>query len=140
LAEQSEAATKQIAALINQVRVDTAEAVTVMQSGITEVNSGTQVVSTAGQAFGDIHRLIGLVAGQVKNISTVTNELAAGSQQIVGSIRNMEAITANMAVQTQSVSDASQEQLASMEEVAAASQALAKLAQDLQNTVSRFHY
>lgn len=140
LAEQSQAATKQIAALINQVRVDTAEAVTVMQSGITEVNSGAQIVSTAGQAFGDIHRLVGLVAVEVKNISAVTNELAAGSQQIVGSIRNMEAITSNMAVQTQSVSAASQEQLASMEEVAAASQALAKLAQDLQNTVSRFQY
>lgn len=140
LAEQSGTATKQIAALIHQVRVDTAEAVTVMKAGINEVSSGAEIVSTAGQSFGDIHRLVGLVAAQIKDIATVTNDLAAGSQQIVDSIRHMETTTANMAVQTQSVSDASQEQLASMEEVASASQALAELAQDLQNTVSRFHY
>ena len=140
LAEQSRTATQQIAELIHQVRVDTAEAVTVMKAGINEVNNGTEIVSTAGQAFGDIHRLVGLVAAQVKEITAVTNDLAAGSQQIVGSIRHMKTTTANMAVQTQSVSDASQEQLASMEEVASASQALAGLAQDLQNTVSRFQY
>lgn len=140
LAEQSGTATKQIATLIHQVRVDTAEAVTVMKAGINEVNSGTEIVSTAGQAFGDIHRLVGLVAAQIKEIAAVTNDLSSGSQQIVGSIRHMETTTANMAVQTQSVSDASQEQLASMEEVASASQALAELAQDLQNTVTRFHY
>jgi methyl-accepting chemotaxis protein len=140
LAEQSEVATKQIAVLISQVRTDTAEAVTAMQSGMTEVNAGAQVVSTAGQAFGDIHHLVGLVASQVKDISAVTSELASGSQQIVQSIRHMEVITGNMSVQTQSVADAGQEQLASMEEVAAASQALAKLAQDLQNTVSQFRY
>ena len=138
LAEQSEDATKQIAALIGEVRSDTAEAVSAMQAGMTEVSVGATVVATAGQAFDDIHQLIGQVATEVREISGVTQELAASSQQIVDSIRDMGAITGGMARQTQSVSAAGQEQLASMEEVAAASQALSQMAQDLQNSVRRF--
>lgn len=140
LAEQSESATKQIASLIGQVRLDTTEAVTAMQTGMREVTNGTAVVASAGQAFADIYQLIGQVTAQMREISGVTQQLAAGSQQIVHALKEMENVASGMAKETQSVSNAGQEQLASMEEVAAASQSLAKMSQELHNLVVRFQY
>ena len=109
-----------------------------MKEGTSEVNTGTELVDTAGKAFQDIAVLIIEVSDQVKDISTAIAQMAGGSQQIVSSVNEIDTVSKKTAMEAQTVSAATQEQSASMEEIAASSQTLAKMAYDLQEVVSHF--
>ena len=138
LAEQSQDAAKQIAELIGAIQNDTNQAVDAMNEGTREVRKGTEVVTSAGQAFGQIVNLVDRVSDQVSDISAAIEQMAAGSQHIVASTKNIDAASKEASAHTQTVSAATEEQLASMEEIASSSQALANLAQELQTEVAKF--
>lgn len=139
LAEESQEAAKRIAAMIGEIQGDTAKAVKVMNDGAHEVKSGAEIVNAAGVAFAEIVEMVSQVSGRVSDISAVIQQMAGGSQQIVGSVKKIDSLSKASAGEAQSVSAATEEQLASMEEIAASSEALAKLAQELQSAVARFH-
>lgn len=138
LAEQSQDAAKQIAALIGEIQLDTDSAVVTMAEGTTEVKKGADVVNNAGDHFQRIATLVDEFLGQGKEIGNEIQQMALGSQQIVSSVQDIDKISKNTAGQTQSVSAATEEQSASMEEVAAASRSLAKMAEELQVAIGKF--
>ena len=138
LAEQSQDAAKKIATLISEIQGDTDKAVVAMSEGTREVKIGTEVVTIAGHAFGEIAVLVTEVSNQVKEISAAIQQMASGSQQIVSSVKEIDRLSKNASGEAQTVSAATEEQSASMEEIASSSQSLAKMAQDLQETVSKF--
>ncbi len=138
LAEQSQEAAKQIAALIQEIQSDTDQAVVAMDAGTREVKIGTEVVNGAGVAFREIVALIDQMSSQVREISAAIQQMAGGSQQIVTAVREIDKVSKETSGQTQAVSAATEEQSASMEEVAASSEALAKMAEELQAAVKRF--
>jgi len=138
LAEQSQDAAKKIATLISEIQGDTDKAVVAMSEGTREVKIGTEVVTTAGQAFGEITILVTEVSNQVKEISNAVQQMASGSQRIVSSVKQIDGLSKKTAGEAQTVSAATEEQSASMEEISSSSQSLAKMAQDLQEAVSKF--
>lgn len=138
LAEQSQNAAKQIAKLIGEIQNDTNKAVIAMGEGTREVKVGTEVVTTAGQAFSEISALVVSITSQIKEMSAATQQMASGSQQIVASVKDIDRLSKAAAGEAQTVSAATEEQSASMEEIASSSQALAHLAQDLQAAVNKF--
>jgi methyl-accepting chemotaxis protein len=138
LAEQSQEAAKQIAALIGEIQGDTDKAVVAMNNGTCEVKLGAEVVNASGQAFLEISTLITQVSNQVKEISAAIEQMAIGSRQIVGSVNQMDELSKKASEEAQIVSAATEEQSASMEEIASSSQALAHLATDLRGAVSNF--
>jgi len=138
LAEQSQNAAKQITVLIGEIQGDTDKAIVSISEGNREVKLGTEVVTTAGQAFEKISGLISKVSDQVQNISGTIQQMASGSQQIVSSVKEIDRISNNTVSQMQTVSAATEEQSASMEEIASSSQYLAKIAEELRATVSKF--
>ena len=139
LAEQSEAATKQISTLIGGIQGDTEQAVAAMDNGTREVKLGAEVVNAAGQAFHEIVGLVTQVSDQVKEVSATIEQMAVGSEQIVGSVNKIDKLSKDAAGQAQNVSAATEEQSASMEEIASSSQSLAQLAIDLRDAVGKFH-
>ena len=138
LAEQSQEAAKKIAQLINDIQVDTESAVVAMQTGTKEVKIGAEVVNLAGEAFREIATLVVKVADQVEASSKAMNAMVGESQKIVVASEHINTISGKSAGEAQSVSAATEEQLASMEEISSSSQALAQLAQDLQQEISKF--
>ena len=138
LAEQSQYAAKQIAELFGEVQGDTEGAISAMNQGTQEVTKGTEVVNTAGKAFGDVVEHINRISEQVREISGEIQQMASGSMQIVGAVREIDEISKETAGQTETVSAATEEQSASMEEIAASSQSLAKMADELQKAVNKF--
>lgn len=138
LAEQSQEAAKQIAALIGEIQGDTDTAVAAMREGTEEVRIGTEVVATAGQAFKEIKELVSQVSGQVKEISAAMQQMAGGSQQIVVAVKEIDTHSKKTVGQSQTVSAATEEQAASMQEIASSSESLAQLAQELQLAVNHF--
>ncbi|MPM42739.1 Methyl-accepting chemotaxis protein McpB [bioreactor metagenome] len=138
LAEQSQEAAKHIAELIGEVRGDTDNAITAMNEGTNQVRLGSEVVNTAGKAFGDVVVHINNISAKVRDISGEIEQMASGSQQIVSSVRDIDDISKAAAEQTETVSAATEEQSAAMEEIAASSQSLSRMAEQLQQAVRRF--
>ena len=138
LAEQSHEAAQQIGMLIGKIQGDTGRVVEVMNDGAREVQLGTEVIHTTGQAFQEIATLTTQVSDQVKEISAAIQHMATGSQQIVGSVKQIEDLSRQASGKVQAVSAATEEQSASMEEIAVSGQSLAKIAQELQATVVKF--
>ncbi len=138
LAEQSQDAAKQIADLINEIQQDTVNAVAAMDNGTKEVRIGAEVVNDAGTAFQEIYHSINEVSTQMKEISGAIRGVADGSRRVVVSVQDIDALSKNASGQAQTVSAATEEQSATMEEIAASSQALAKMAAELTQSVSKF--
>ena len=138
LAEQSEAAAKEITELINQNKIDIQKAVQAMGEATGSVKVGIEVVNAAGVTFQDISQLTEEVSNQVAGISVAIGEIAKGSEHIVTSVREIEDVSKDSAGQSQNVSAAAQELTASMTEISGSSQNLAKMAQELQQAVDKF--
>ena len=138
LAEQSQAAAKEIASLISEIQRDTDSAVGAMNDDTKEVRIGAEVVNDAGQTFKRIFVSFNDVTNQIREISTAIQQMVNDSQQIVVSVNDINEISKEAASQSQTVSAATEEQSATMEEIAASSQALAKMAVELTAVVSQF--
>ncbi|WP_378956988.1 methyl-accepting chemotaxis protein [Pelosinus sp. sgz500959] len=138
LAEQSQNAAKQIAALINEIQGDTERAVVAMNDGTREVKLGAEVVNASGKAFQEIADVVTKVSGQTEEISVAIEQMAIGSQKIVDSVKQIDNLSKKASGEAQTVSAATEEQSASMEEIASSSQVLAHLAMDLNRAVSKF--
>jgi methyl-accepting chemotaxis protein len=138
LAEQSQDAAKHIGELIAEIQGDTDRAVIAMNDGTREVKLGAEVVNDTGKAFQEIVSLVNTVSDQTKEISASIEQIATGGQLIVSSVKQIDELSKKASGEAQTVSAATEEQSASMEEIASSSQALAHLAMDLREAVSKF--
>ncbi|MBP2632297.1 MAG: methyl-accepting chemotaxis protein, partial [Firmicutes bacterium] len=71
-------------------------------------------------------------------ISSASQQMASGSQQMVSSIERINKVSTEAAGQTKNVSVVIEKQSESMEEIAVSSQELTKMAEDLTNNVNKF--
>ena len=138
LSEQTQQAAKQIEVLIKEIQADTGQAVQTMEIGTKEVRTGSGTVRASGDTFNEILQMICKVGEQVKDITTMIQEVAVGGHSIIGVMENMQGITKDTAIQTESVSAATEEQSATMGEIANSSRELAKMAEHLQAAIHQF--
>lgn len=138
LAEQSQEAAKQITALISEVQNQTNSAVTFMNDSKKEVESGTNVVTVAGQSFEAILAMVRDMTVQINQISAAVQEVTSGAQNVATAVEEINDESKKAAEQTQTISAATEEQSASVEEIASASQHLAKMAEGLQVEIKKF--
>ena len=138
LAEQSEAAARQIKDLVDKNHGSIGNVVSAIDSAIRDIHQGVELVNVAGGNFAAINAQIAQVTDQVEVIAQSVHEAATGSQRIVVSIKAVENLSRDAAAESENVSAATEQQSASMQEIAASSQALAKLAEELKVAVARF--
>ncbi|MDF2873480.1 MAG: methyl-accepting chemotaxis sensory transducer with Cache sensor [Sporomusa sp.] len=138
LAEQSQAAAKQISGLIREIQGETSQAVATMQVGTKEVSAGTGMVDSAGKAFGTIGEMVRQMAAELNTIVSSAQEMSANSKKLVESVQNIGGMSQSTADRAETVAAATQEQAATMQEIASASKMLAKLAEDLTMSVNKF--
>lgn len=138
LAEESNQAALQIGALIQKNQANMDQAVAVTQAGTEGVKAGIEVVNSAGKTFKSIVGSITQLSDQMKEISRSIDRMAADSRTLVSSIWEIDQVSKENAAETQTVSAATEQQSAAMQEIASSSQNLAKLAGDLQESVTKF--
>jgi len=139
LAEQSQEAAKQIAALIGEIQGDTAKAVSAMNDGTREVGLGAAVVNGADHAFREIVQLVNQVSEQVRLIAVAVVQMDNDGHQIVSSVQAINELSKKVADEAQTVSATTEEQAATMDEISSSSHHLAHMAQKLQENINRFH-
>lgn len=138
LAEDSKESTGKISNLINEIQQDTYNAVSAMNEGTSQVRIGMEVMDNAGQAFGDISKLVQEITSQIQEVETASESIAEGSQQIVSSMKKVDGISKDVSSQAQTIAASVQEQTASMHEIASSSEGIAKIGEALMTEISKF--
>lgn len=138
LAEQSEAAARQITELIASNHQSIDNVVNSVNDAIMNIDEGIKLVNNAGEGFQQIDTLVNQVAEQIGNISVAIEEVAQGSQKIVGSFKQVEELSHSSSHEVANISAATEEQLASTQEIAASSRMLSDLAESLREAVHKF--
>jgi len=90
LAERTTKATKEISTMIKAIQYETKGAVTIMEQGVLQVESGTTEAARSGAALHDILEQINSVVMQVNQIATAAEEQTATTSEISN---NMQQIT-----------------------------------------------
>lgn len=138
LAEQSGDAAGQIRQLIGEVQAEADKAVQSMDEGATVILEGIQMVHQSGEAFRDIVKAIEQVAAESQEVSAIIEQVNSSSQSMAEMMEGVAHIAEQSAGNTQNVAASAEEQNASMEEISASAESLSKMAQDLQEMISKF--
>jgi twitching motility protein PilJ len=124
LAVRSTEATRKIATLVNAIQSETNEAVGAMEKNIQEVVSGSKVANQAGQSLNEIESVSLRLSELIQSISLASKQQARGSEALAKSMGDISNIT--------------QQTAAGTKQTAESVNALARLADDLRGSVSRF--
>jgi twitching motility protein PilJ len=124
LADDSEAATKKIEELINEIQSDTAVAIASMERTTQEVVNGAQLTEQAGVALKEINELSKNTADQISEASSKLEQKSA----------EMAAVTVEM----QGLQNISQEAQKAVNTTTAQVEALKKISEDLEGTFKQY--
>lgn len=138
LAEQSASAAGNISSLINEIQNEIVNAVKAMDNGTIAVKDGINMVNEAGKSFGAILEDINYIASQMQDVSAVTEEIGAGTHNMLDAMENVAKISNESSGNAENVVAASEEQTALMKEVANAAGNLTDMAMELQSLMSSF--
>lgn len=138
LAEQSGSSASQIGSLIKDIQADIKESVTSMEDGKEAVEGGIHQVKEAESAFQSISVSTKDIAVQLEESSAAVEQMTAQTEALMHSVQGVADIADQSMEHTQSVAASSEEQNASMQEISSASNTLARMAEELGNSVRSF--
>jgi methyl-accepting chemotaxis protein len=138
LAVQAEDFAARIASLIGAVQEEAELAVKSMRSGTRETEEGLQLVQLAGEAFQAIYSSVGQVSTQIHQTATIVGQISQHTNQVSSAVNETVEFAKSSTIQSESAASTTEQQLASMEEISASSDWLARIANELQNEISRF--
>ena len=166
LAERSSQATKEISELISGIQVTVAEAVSAMNDGALEVESGVDKAERSGEALKSILQAVEAVKSQVSSIAeaaerinasagelddsmssvsavveentAATEEMSASSSEVTSAMELIASSSEETSASIEEVSASTEEMSAQVQEVTASAQELANLAEILRTLVARF--
>ncbi len=138
LAEQSGNAAKNITELIGHIRTDTDEAIKAMKAQSDAVQTSTNTVNRAGEAFAQIKSMVDELTEHINVSVESINHVSTNSQQVFDAVQRVRSVSMDMASEAQNVSASTEEQASMMHEIADASGALADMAQQLQEETAKF--
>ncbi len=126
LAERTTNATKEIATMIKQIQKDTMEAVSSMQQGTSEVETGKKLAVKAGESLKEIINGTEKVVDVVNQVAVASEEQSVTSDQISKNIVSISSVT--------------QESANGLQQIARASEDLNNLTNNLHNLLKQFKF
>ncbi|MBI4936688.1 MAG: methyl-accepting chemotaxis protein [Nitrosomonadales bacterium] len=124
LAERTSQSTRVIAEIVGKIQGGTKNAVSSMETGVSQVNQGVELAGQAGEAISQISSGAQKVSHAASDISAAIKEQSVASSDIA---RNVER-----------VAQMSDENHAAIQEVASSAHNLENLAEELENAVRKF--
>ncbi|WP_018885836.1 methyl-accepting chemotaxis protein [Paenibacillus massiliensis] len=103
-----------------------------------QVGEGMRISKEASESISNIEQFSSRIVGQIQDISAISEQLSASTEQVATTVSEMMNISKVSADGAYTTSAAAQEQMAAMEEIASSTMQLAKMAENMQKQVSRF--
>ncbi|MBP1924295.1 methyl-accepting chemotaxis protein [Sedimentibacter acidaminivorans] len=138
LAQQSALSTKEIDAVVNELQVNTHNAVKTIESVLSIADEQTKSVVNSKDKYKLIEEAMKETEEIVKQLNISGKEMEGMRSQILSSVENLSAIAEENSAATQEATASIEEQAASSEEIAGASEGLASLAERLQAIITKF--
>ena len=138
LAEQSQQSTKQIAALIDRIKQETEQSVHLMQEVSTHTKAGLISSEMTADRFEKIKERTVAMTPRIEDVTATVEEIAANVQEVAATASQIADIADENSSVSKQVAATTDDQLKSIEEVSQSAKALATMAEELQDLVSRF--
>jgi methyl-accepting chemotaxis protein len=138
LAEQSQQSTKQIAALIDRIKQETEQSVHLMQEVSTHKKAGLISSEMTADRFEKIKERTVAMTPRIEDVTATVEEIAANVQEVAATASQIADIADENSSVSKQVAATTDDQLKSIEEVSQSARALATMAEELQDLVSRF--
>nr|WP_111645617.1 methyl-accepting chemotaxis protein [Anoxybacillus vitaminiphilus] len=138
LAEQSQQSASQISSLIIEIQQDMVRSNQSIEQVTFDVGDGLNIVEQTEGSFKEILEFMEKLADQIHDMAATAKEVAASVEEISATVSGIKQISADTSMYSQNVAASAEEQLASMEEISASANSLSKLAEGLQNLISKF--
>ncbi len=139
LAEESQRAAEEIAGLIGTIQHDTAEAVHVVEDGSRRTADGVSVVERTREAFVQIGQSVEDMAARVEQIAAAAEQVTASAASMRKGVSEVAAVAEQSSAATEEVSASTEQTSASTQEISAHAADMARTAEELRDTVGRFH-
>lgn len=131
LAAASSHSAKKISVLIQEIQHDTEEAVDGIEKGSTSVKVGLPLFEKSGDAFKHIVEATKRVEDQITDVSAVTEQLAAGSDQVIQTMEEIKNASQQTSHAGEAIVKVAEEQFSQNEMLKSMTEGLEKLALDL---------
>jgi methyl-accepting chemotaxis protein len=138
LAEESQSAAGQIAALIDEIQSDTNKVVGVVADSARRTEDGVATVEHTREAFEQIGLSVEAMTGRVAEIATAIGQIAGEADRIQNDITEVASVAEASSASAEQVSASTQETSASTQEIASSAAELANTAEQLATLVGRF--
>jgi methyl-accepting chemotaxis protein len=138
LAEDSQGAAGQIAALIGDIQAETQNAVKVAKEGARRTDDGAATVEQTREAFLRIGGSVESMSEQTEQIAAAVQQIAANADRLSQEIGEVAAVAEQSSASAEQVSASTEQTSASTQEIAASAGELARSAEELERLVARF--
>ncbi|WP_165763725.1 methyl-accepting chemotaxis protein [Halalkalibacter urbisdiaboli] len=138
LAEQSNEFTEDIVKIIQELTTKTESAVTTMNLVVENTSSQVESLEATNTKFVGIDEAIEIMKEAMASITESGQGMQVKKDELIGLIDSLSAIAEQNAAGAEEASASVEEQTASMQELATSSQELAKLAETMQESISKF--
>ena len=138
LAEESNHSASKIVTLTNEIQHCTKNVETAIQSSLTNVEQGVQIIDYAGQSFEEIVVAIGNMKEQIEDISAATEEISATAEEVAASVTQISKESDMTYDSAKQAYEASEAQLETLQDIAGIANTLGDHAQQLQQVVATY--
>lgn len=138
LAEQSKESAQLIGNLTTDILTETTRVEQSVTEGLARVETGVDVINTAGSAFSSIVASVEGVTVRMAEVSAVTEEMSAGTEEVSASIETLATTIHEAADQTEAITQQIEEQTASIQEMNAIAMNLEVKAEELTAIIAKF--
>jgi len=138
LAEQSQDSTKQIAQLIQNIKQETDQSVTMMKEVSGQTKAGLSTTEASAERFQKILERTQEMTPRIEDVTATVEEIAANVQEVSASATEIAHIAQENSSASKQVAATTEEQLSAMEEISQSAKVLSDMAEELQVLVARF--
>jgi methyl-accepting chemotaxis protein len=138
LAEESQNAAGQIAALIGEIQTETNKVVEVVADGAKRTEDGVATVEHTREAFEQIGTSVEAMTGRVAEIATAISQIVGEAERMQSDITEVASVAEASSASAEQVSASTEQTSASTQEIASSAQELAGTAEQLASLVGRF--
>jgi methyl-accepting chemotaxis protein len=140
LAEESTRATKEVFNLVRSIQSGVREASENIKANEEIVRMQNEMIEETAHVFSEIVSSIQYITEQIYSFSKESDVMLEGAKRIAGSIENISAITQESAAGTEQVSASMNEQISSIQDMAEQSERMTQIVGQLQRTIQVFRF
>lgn len=138
LAEGVSQSVANITNIVESVKVETREMATELIKGFEEVNKGTKQLEQTGKSFIEIKENIEEMNNRVSHISTAFGQFYTSSQHINDAVSNIAAITEETAAGSEEISASALEQSQSIDSISISTKELKTMVDHMNELIKKF--